>query len=238
MKTIAIIPTRYHSTRLPAKPLIDIAGKPMIQHVYEQVKKSNVDDVIIACDDKRILDTVDNFNGKAIMTSKHHTNGSSRISEVAQKIDADIIINVQGDEPLISPNAINTLITAFKDKSCICATLKSKIIDVDEINNSNTVKVITDINNNAIYFSRFAIPFVRDNNNSFTYYKHIGIYGFTKDFLLEYSNMPASKLELSESLEQLRILENGYKIKVLETEEQFIGVDTMEDLQKVRDLLL
>lgn len=237
MKKIAVIPARYDSTRLPGKPLLEIAGKPMIQHVYERTSQADVDDVMIACDDEKILEAVKKFGGKAIMTRRNHLNGSSRIAEVVENIEADIVINVQGDEPLINPAAINQLIQSLKDSTCHCATLKSEIMDGDEVGDPNTVKVITDINGHGIYFSRHAIPYVRNNRNQ-KYYKHIGIYGYKKDFLLNYVKMPPSDLELAESLEQLRIIENGYAIKVLETKHEFIGVDTMEDLEKVRKLLI
>lgn len=237
MRKIAVIPARYDSTRLPGKPLLDIAGKPMIQHVYERVLQANLDDVIIACDDTRVFEAVKEFNANVIMTRRDHLNGSSRIAEVLQEVETDIVINVQGDEPLINPEAINQLVDLLNDSRCLCATLKSEIIDVNEINDPNTVKVITDINDNAIYFSRFGIPYLRNNLNV-KYYKHIGIYGYKKDFLMKYVKMDPSMLEISESLEQLRILENGFDIKVLETEFDFIGVDTYEDLEKVRNLLL
>lgn len=237
MRKIAVIPARYDSTRLPGKPLLDIAGRPMIQHVYERVLQANLDEVIIACDDIRVFEAVKKFNANVIMTRKDHLNGSSRIAEVLNEIETDIVINVQCDEPLINPIAINQLVNLLNDPECLCATLKSLIIDINEINDPNTVKVITDINNNAIYFSRFGIPYVRNNVN-IKYFKHIGIYGYKKDFLMKYVKMKPSMLEISESLEQLRILENGYDIKVLETDFDFISVDTYEDLEKVRKILL
>lgn len=237
MKKIAIIPARYESKRLPGKPLLDINGKSMIQHVYERALMADLNDVIIACDDQRIFEEVKGFNGNVVMTSKDHLNGSSRIAEVAEKIEADIILNIQGDEPLINPDAINQILDAFNVTECMCATLKSEIINREEVNDPNTVKVITDVNNNAIYFSRFPLPYVRGNQKQ-KYFKHIGIYGYKKEFLLNYVTMSPSSLEISESLEQLRIIENGYKIKVFLTQCEFIGVDTLDDLIKVRKLIV
>lgn len=236
MKVVAIIPARLKSTRLPNKPLADINGKPMIQHVYERVSKADLDDVIVACDDLEIFDFVRSFGGNVVMTSVNHINGSSRIAEVAGNIEADVILNVQGDEPLINKELINRVIEGVSDSNCVMATLKQKIIHMDEIKDPNCVKVITDCFHNAIYFSRFPVPYLRDNQVH-EYYKHIGIYAYKKKFLLKYVNMKPSELELAESLEQLRVLENGYKIKVLETFTNLIGVDTQADLEKVREIL-
>lgn len=231
MDIIAIIPARMASTRLPNKPLADINGKPMIQHVYERVIKSDVSDVIVACDHEHVKEVVQGFGGKAVLTRMDHLNGSSRIAEVAEKINADYIINVQGDEPLINAEILNLLISGIaKDIDVI--TLKQRITEEKDIDNPNCVKVVTDKDDNGIYFSRSRIPYNRESFDR--YYKHIGIYGYSKDFLLKYVNMPPTPLEIAESLEQLRILENGYNIKVLETDHQLIGVDTPEDLERVR----
>lgn len=235
MRIIGIIPARLNSTRLPNKPLLDINGKPMIQHVYERVIKSNLDDVIVACDDQLVYNTVTSFGGKAIMTSPNHLNGSTRIAEVAKNIMADYIINIQGDEPMISFEVINDLLKEI-DSSINVITLKQKIDNDIDVDNPNIVKIITDVNNNAIYFSRSRIPY---NRNPYRiYYKHIGIYGFKKEFLIKYVDMLPTKLEVSESLEQLRIIENGYKIKVVETNHKLLGVDTIDDLVTVRKLLI
>lgn len=236
MKKVAIIPARYKSTRLPGKPLADINGKPMIQHVYERVSKANLDDVIVACDHKDIYDCVNSFGGKVMMTREDHINGSSRIAEVAENIEADIILNVQGDEPLINEQIINRVIEAFEDELCVVATLKKKIENKADVENPNCVKVITDKNDNAIYFSRYPLPYLREKREH-TFYKHIGIYAYKKEFLFKYIQMEPTALELAESLEQLRVIENGYNIKVLETNEMLIGVDTQEDLEKVREIL-
>ncbi len=234
MKVVGIIPARLMSTRLQQKPLVDINGKYMIQHVYERALKSNLDDVIVACDDIKVFEAVTSFGGKAMMTSKDHLNGSSRIAEVAKDISADYVINIQGDEPLITPILINEIINAV-EPSVHVVTVKQKLIEDKDIDNPNCVKVITDLNNNAIYFSRSRIPFNRENFNN--YYKHIGIYCYQKDFLMKYVELKPSSLELAESLEQLRIIENGYKLKVIETTQVLIGVDTEEDLAHVRKLL-
>ncbi|MCI7223630.1 3-deoxy-manno-octulosonate cytidylyltransferase, partial [Fusobacterium sp.] len=232
MKFLGIIPARYSSTRLEAKPLKKIHGHTMIEWVYKRAKKSELHDLVVATDDKRIYDEVISFGGKAIMTSETHPNGTSRIAEVCEKMnDYDVIINIQGDEPLIEADMINSLINTFKEnKDLVMATLKHKLNSKEEIENPNSVKVICDKNNYAIYFSRSVIPYPRKNEN-ISYYKHIGIYAYKRDFVIEYSKMPSSPLEEAESLEQLRVLENGYKIKVLETSHSLIGVDTEQNLQ-------
>lgn len=238
MRFLGVIPARYSSTRLEGKPLKDICGHTMIEWVYKRCKKSKLDDVIVATDDERIFKEVLNFGGKAFMTSKNHSNGTSRIAELCEKIsDFDVVINIQGDEPLIEAEMIDSLINSFvEDKELNMATLKHKIISEKEVNDPNNVKVVTDIDNFAVYFSRAAIPFPRKNKD-FTYYKHVGIYGYKRDFVLKYVTMPSSPLEEIESLEQLRVLENGYKIKVLETKYEIIGVDTEENLKEVIDYI-
>jgi len=238
MKITSIIPARYSSSRLPGKPLKDICGKTMIQRVYEQAKKVNlIDEVIVATDDQKIFNEVRSFNGNIIMTSKAHKTGTDRLAEVAAKIDTDIIVNVQGDEPLINSSVIKSAIEPLlTDDSLKMSTLKHLINDEEEINNPNIVKVITDKNNNAIYFSRSKIPYAR-NSQKFNYYKHIGLYVYRSDFLLKFAEMKPTPFEIQESLEQLRVIENGYKIKVIETEYDSIGVDTEEDLDKVRNIL-
>nr|WP_293992870.1 3-deoxy-manno-octulosonate cytidylyltransferase [uncultured Fusobacterium sp.] len=234
MKFLGIIPARYSSTRLEAKPLKKIHGHTMIEWVYKRAKKSELHDLVVATDDKRIYDEVISFGGKAIMTSETHPNGTSRIAEVCEKMDDyDVIINIQGDEPLIETDMINSLINTFKEnKDLVMATLKHKLNSKEEIENPNSVKVVCDKNNYAIYFSRSIIPYPRKNEN-ISYYKHIGIYAYKRDFVIEYSKMLSSPLEEAESLEQLRVLENGYKIKVLETSHSLIGVDTEQNLQDV-----
>ncbi|MCF2627217.1 3-deoxy-manno-octulosonate cytidylyltransferase [Fusobacterium mortiferum] len=238
MKFLGVIPSRYASTRLEGKPLKDICGHTMIEWVYKRTKLSNLDEVVVATDDERIYKEVERFGGKAILTSKEHENGTSRIAEVCTKYeDYDVIVNVQGDEPLIEPEMINSIINSFKEDDTISmSTLKYKIDTMEEIENPNYVKVITDKKGYALYFSRSVIPYPRklDIQN---YYKHVGIYGYKRDFVVEYAKMEPTPLELSESLEQLRALENGYRIKVIETPYKIIGVDTQEELEKVREYI-
>lgn len=238
MKFLGVIPSRYASTRLEGKPLKDICGHTMIEWVYKRTKLSNLDEVVVATDDERIHEEVERFGGKAILTRKDHENGTSRIAEVCEKYsDYDVIVNVQGDEPLIEPNMINSIIDSFKEDDTISmSTLKYKLDTMEDIENPNYVKVITDKKGYAIYFSRSVIPYPRklDIQN---YYKHVGIYGYKRDFVIEYAKMEPTPLELSESLEQLRALENGYRIKVMETPYKILGVDTQEELEKVREYI-
>lgn len=239
-KIIAIIPSRYGSSRFPGKPLAFIKGKPMIQHVYENVKKVKaLDEIYVATDDKRILDAVTAFGGKALLTSGTHTCGTDRLAECAQILNLeenDLVLNIQGDEPMINEEMILDLLSCFTSDDVYMGTLKKKITESDELQNSNVVKVICDVNENAIYFSRFCIPFERGEKKA-VHYKHIGAYGYRKWFLMKYSNMPKTELELAESLEQLRVLENGYKIRVKETQFQTVGVDTPEQLLQVEKLM-
>jgi len=238
MKFLGVIPSRYASTRLEGKPLKDICGHTMIEWVYKRTKLSNLDEVVVATDDERIYEEVERFGGKAILTRKDHENGTSRIAEVCEKYsDYDVIVNVQGDEPLIEPDMINSIIDSFKEDDTISmSTLKYKLDTMEDIENPNYVKVITDRKGYAIYFSRSVIPYPRklDIQN---YYKHVGIYGYKRDFVIEYAKMEPTPLELSESLEQLRALENGYRIKVMETPYKILGVDTQEELEKVREYI-
>lgn len=238
MKTIAVIPSRYASTRFPGKPLALIDGYPMIQWVYSNVKKVEVlDDVYVATDDQRIADCVASFGGKAIMTSSNHTCGTDRIAECARKLelsDEDLVLDIQGDEPLISQQMILDLYNIFQDKNVYMGTLKKLIERESELENPNVVKVITDQNDDALYFSRYCLPYERDGVKV-NHYKHIGAYGYTTWFLLKYSSMAKTPLEKSESLEQLRVLENGFKIRVKETKYQTIGVDTPEQIQDVEN---
>ena len=234
-KVVVIIPSRFDSTRFKGKPLAEINGKPMIFHVYNKSKKArNVDDVIIATDDERIKTAVEDFDGKVMMTSKKHHTGTERVAEVAKVITADIVVNVQGDEPLINPKCIEQVIEPLiSNKDIKMTTMMTKIKNEEELNNPNTAKVVTDQKGFALYFSRSLIPYPR-NKEAFEIFKHIGIYGYRKDFLLDFANMPQTVLEKIESLEQLRALENGIKIKVIETKYDSIGVDTPEDLELVR----
>ncbi len=236
-KIVAVIPARYQSSRFPGKPLAMIAGKSMIQRVYEQVKQAvGINEVIVATDDKRIYNTVQRFNGKVVMTGECNC-GTERVHEAIKDNICDIVINVQGDEPLISPKMIEELVSVFSDNDVVMATLCKEIVDENEVNNPNIVKVVRDKNDDALYFSRYPIPFNRDGRSDIKYYKHIGIYGYTKDFLREYVQTEISLLETAECLEQLRVLENGYKIKVKETIYDSIGVDKQEDILKIEAVL-
>ena len=235
---IGVIPARYGSTRLPAKALAIIGGKPMIQHVYERCLKAKLlNEVLVATDDKRIFEAVINFGGNVVMTSGAHKSGTDRIGEAVKNIKCDIVVNIQGDEPMIDPKNIDKAIEPLNnDKTINVATLCFKISDAKEITDPNKVKVVFDANSNALYFSRSTVPYNRDNGKT-DYYKHIGLYVYRKDYLMKFIKFKPSKLELSEKLEQLRILESGEKIKVIETKIDSYSVDTASDLQKIRKLI-
>ncbi|MCI6086830.1 MAG: 3-deoxy-manno-octulosonate cytidylyltransferase [Selenomonas sp.] len=234
-KTLCVIPARYASTRLPGKPLKDIAGEPMICRVYDRASLAQrTEATVVATDDKRIETVVEAHGGHAVMTKKDHPTGTDRLAEVAEKLpDYDLIINVQGDEPLIDPDLIDSLAAAFDDDPELqMATVKTEIADEAEQANPNNVKVVTDKNGYALYFSRSLLPYPR-HHLGIPVYKHIGIYAYKRDFLLKYAKLEPTPLERAESLEQLRALENGYRIKVIETTSRFVGVDTEEDLAEV-----
>ena len=249
MKVIAVIPARYGSKRFEGKPLVDILGKPMIQWVYEGVGQSKlIEEVIVATDDQRILEAVQRFGGKAVMTSPGHPSGSDRVAEVARKLRSEFIVNVQGDEPLIKGSIIDKAIRPLlKDETLDMSTLMTRIEDVKDWLNPNQGKVVVDQKGFALYFSRSPIPFPRDLNMeqllrkpvekrgifSKRVFKTIGLYVFRRAFLLRFAKMKPTPLEKIEKLEQLRALENGYKIKVVPVDYEPIGVDTPEDLQKV-----
>lgn len=239
-KTVAIIPARYDSSRFPKKLTYELLGKPIIIAVYDNVKAvSEIDDVIIATDSKDIMDICSKNNAKAIMTSKSHTSGTSRIIEAAKKIDCDIVINVQGDEPLINEEILSPIIKCFEDEKVDIATIKSKIEnDSHLIKDENAVKVVCDSNDYAMYFSRATIPHKRfDNDIEVKYCKHIGVYAFRKNILLKIEKLKECDCERIEKLEQLRWLYNGMKIKVLETNQFIHGIDTIEDLEFVQEYL-
>jgi len=234
MNILCVIPARYYSTRLPGKPLADIAGKPMIQRVYERaILAKRPAQVIVATDHQLVYDTVIGFGGKVMLTSSEHPTGTDRLAEVAEHFpDVDLIINVQGDEPLIPPEIIDQLADTFDGHQDLqMATLMTEM-DENEYNNPSAVKVITDLQGYALYFSRSLIPYPR-TETGVPIYKHIGIYAYRRDFLLKFAKMSPTPLEKTESLEQLRALEHGYRIKVLKTNFKSIGVDTMEDLEEV-----
>jgi len=241
MDVIGIIPARYSSTRFPGKVLADILGKPMIQHVWERAKQAVVlEDLIIACDDERVARVAEEFGARVALTAKGHTSGTDRICEVINPLDVKIVVNIQGDEPLIHPTMIDAVAQALLDDSSISmATVMKTIEDPEVINDPSIVKVVIDKNNFALYFSRSPIPFHAKESEikSPLYFKHIGLYGYTKDFLFIYKNLPVSRLERVESLEQLRVLEEGFRIKVIETKYDSIGVDTPQDLEKVKEYL-
>jgi 3-deoxy-manno-octulosonate cytidylyltransferase (CMP-KDO synthetase) len=238
MEAIGVIPARYASTRFSGKVLVDICGKPMVQHVWERAKKALLlDDVIIACDDERVLSAGREFGANCLMTAKGHLSGSDRITEVVGPMDVKVVVNIQADEPLIEPIMIDRLVeTLLGDGSIYMATLIRQIDDQEEINNPDTVKVTIDKNNFALYFSRAAIPY-RAGKAKTVYYKHVGLYAYSKDFLFTYKNIAASPLEKAEKLEQLRVLEEGFRIKTIETKINTVGVDTQEDLERVRRIL-
>ena len=272
MKAVAIIPARYASTRLPGKPLLVIKGKPLIQYVYERVKASSVQQVIVATDDERIAAAVKGFGGEAVLTSPRHRSGTERVAEVAAGIDADIIVNCQGDEPLIPPEAIDKAIAAFaQDPSLMVTTLITPLEKGEDLCNPHLVKVVVDHDGYALYFSRAPIPYPRNvlekiagggplaNDEPFKgfelikkldkpevalwpkglrgYWQHIGLYAFQRVFLLKLTALPPSHLEKQEGLEQLRILENGYRIKTVICSTPSIGNDTPEDVERFKALI-
>lgn len=238
---VGIIPARYASTRFPAKPLAFLGGKQVIQHVYEQVSKV-LDAVYVATDDQRIVEAVEAFGGKVVMTSSAHKSGTDRCREAVDKIGKsfDVVINIQGDEPFIQPSQLKTLMECFSDIQTQIATLVkpfSEKSDWKDLQNANSPKVVIDSNDFALYFSRSVIPYIRGEEqekwlNQHVFYKHIGLYAYRLEVLNEITSLPQSSLELAESLEQLRWIENGYKIKVGKTNVETIGIDTPEDLEK------
>ncbi len=265
MSAIVIIPARYHSTRFPGKPLAPLKGIPVIQHVYQNASGSLLaEDVIVATDSKVIFDKVLDFGGKCVMTSSKHISGTDRIAEVARSLNYDIIVNVQGDEPLIKPEMIDNVISLLDDSRASMGTLAKKIIDKGEIFDPNIVKVVFDKDDFTLYFSRAPIPYHRDEwelksrgqgagRKEFEYvlehqapraerpafycYKHIGIYSYRREVLIKLSELPPSRIELIEKLEQMRALENDFKIKVKETSLEIFGVDTPEDLERIEKCL-
>jgi 3-deoxy-manno-octulosonate cytidylyltransferase (CMP-KDO synthetase) len=235
MKVLCVIPARYASTRLPGKPLADIAGKPMICRVYERASQAKrISHTLAATDDQRVYDAVVADGGEAMMTRKDHPTGTDRLAEVAAAYpDMDLIINVQGDEPLIEPAVIDDLAAVFDGEADLqMATVATPMLEKEEQENPNNVKVVMDKDGYALYFSRSMLPYPRVQTK-LPVYKHIGIYAYKREFLLRYAEMAPTPLEKAESLEQLRALENGYRIKVIKTDCHFVGVDTAEDLQAV-----
>ena len=238
-KTAIIIPARYSSTRLPGKPLLEVKGKPIIQYVYEAAKKSTLqDEVIVATDDERIKKAVEAFNGKCEMTSPNHKCGSDRIAEIANRHpEFEYILNLQGDEPQITPEVIDLAISALKnDETADISTLLREITSKEQINNPNCVKCVFDNDFNALYFSRCPIPYER-NEGEAPYYAHIGVYCYKKSSLIKMTQLPQADIEKQESLEQLRALKNGMKIKVALTDLNPTGIDTIEDYEKFKSIV-
>ena len=239
MKIVAVIPARYQSKRFKGKPLALIAGKPMIEHVVQQTKSCpEVNEIYVATDDQRIYDCVQKFGGRAIMTSENHQSGTDRIAEAVETIqlaDRDIVVNIQGDQPIFHQSMLSQLVEALINNPTIpMSTLMHNIIDDDLLRDTNKVKVVVDRNGCALYFSRSPIPFYRDNvSKKAIHYKHIGLYAYRKEFLVAFTQLPFGLLEQAEKLEQLRVLEQGYKIKVVETAFDSIEVDTPEDIKRV-----
>jgi 3-deoxy-manno-octulosonate cytidylyltransferase (CMP-KDO synthetase) len=243
MKFIGIIPARYASTRFPGKPLAMLGGRTVIQRVYEQAT-AILDEAYVATDDERIFQAVEQFGGRAIMTRADHKSGTDRIEEAAEKIgtQADVIINIQGDEPFIQKSQIETLMHLFDEPSTQISTLGKRFESIEAAMNPNSPKIVTDKRGFALYFSRSIIPYVRGKEQSewlqhFPYLKHLGLYAYRREVLQEVTQLPQSPLEIAESLEQLRWLENGYRIRVGLTDVETVGIDTPEDLQRAEEFL-
>lgn len=240
MKVIGVIPARYGSTRLEGKPLKDICGKPMVQLVYEVAQKAHLlDQVYVATDDQRIVAAVEKFGGKARLTSPKHNTGTDRVAEAAASIEADIVANIQGDEPLLNPAMIDEVVDPFlTEPGLLMSTICVPIIKEEQLNNPNVVKVVFDLKGYALYFSRSLIPYPRKPDN-FQAYEHLGLYAYRKDFLMTYVKIPQTRLEINESLEQLRVLESGYRLKIIVSahEHNGLSVDTQEDLEKVCQII-
>lgn len=240
-QVVVVIPSRYAATRLPGKPLINLAGKPMVQHVYERAKLAQtVHRILVATDDQRIVDAVRAFGGEVRMTRSDHRTGTERIAEVAAHEPGDVFVNVQGDEPLIDPVAIDTAVAALlEEPPAQVSTVATPIRHVPDIMDPNIVKTVLDFDSNALYFSRAPVPWVRDTQQKVhvKYWKHLGLYVFQRDALLEYATLPQGELEKIEQLEQLRWLENGWKIRVAEVEHDAVSVDVPEDVTRVEKLL-
>jgi 3-deoxy-manno-octulosonate cytidylyltransferase (CMP-KDO synthetase) len=238
LRILGVIPARYASSRFPGKALVPIAGKTMLEHVWERASAARyLTEVVIATDDERIRAAAEKFGARVRMTRDDHASGTDRAAEVASASNAELVVNIQGDEPLIDPAAIDAAVVGMlNDEDAVMGTLKKRIERVEEIANPNVVKVVTDVRGNAIYFSRSPIPFVRDSGESAVCFKHIGLYVYQREFLLCYPDLPVGPLENAERLEQLRAIENGHRIRVVETEYESIGVDTPEDWERVASL--
>lgn len=241
VRVVVVIPARYASTRLPGKPLVSLAGKPMIQRVYERAKLAQrADRVVVATDDERIVKAVEGFGGEARMTRSDHRTGTERVAEVAAHEEGDVFVNVQGDEPLLDPVAIDTAVASLlEEPAAAIGTVATPIKTPADIMDPNVVKTVLDFDGNALYFSRAPIPWVRDTASKIQvrHLKHLGLYVFQREALLEYPTLPQGELERIEQLEQLRWLENGWKIRVAEVEHDAVSVDVPEDVKRVEKLL-
>jgi len=241
-KVLAVIPARYASSRFPGKIIAPVAGKPVVYLTYlRAIQAKLISEALIAADDERVVEALRPYDVRVVMTRNDHPSGTDRIAEVAANSDADIIVNVQGDEPLIDPKTIDETIQPLLDQPDVCmSTARNLIVDPEQIDNPNVVKVVCDARGHALYFSRCAIPFIRDAADRAAappcYWQHVGLYVYRRDFLLRFAKMPQTPLEKLEKLEQLRVLENGFMIAVVDTEYDSVGVDTPEDLEKVRSL--
>jgi 3-deoxy-manno-octulosonate cytidylyltransferase (CMP-KDO synthetase) len=248
---VALIPARYESTRFPGKPLADLAGRPMIEHVYRRAAAAkSVNAVVVATDDARIAAAVEEFGGFARLTRSSHRSGTDRLAEVAEDLPCDIVVNVQGDEPLVDPRTLDELTAPLEaDPSLQMTTVRRRVTDPEDYTNPHVVKVVVDADGNALYFSRSPIPFVRaasgetasgaisDPRSPIAVFKHLGLYAYRRSFLLAFARLQPTPLEIAESLEQLRALEHGFRIRTVETEHDSIGVDTPEDLERARRLV-
>jgi 3-deoxy-manno-octulosonate cytidylyltransferase (CMP-KDO synthetase) len=239
VSAVAIIPARFHSTRLPAKALADIAGRPMIEHVYRRASAArSVSRVIVATDDRRIADAVERFGGEAMMTSPAHQSGTDRLAEAAAALTCDVVVNVQGDEPLLDPRAIDAAVAPFvADPHLEMTTLRRRIADAEELHNPSVTKVVVDEDGFAMYFSRAPIPYTRAGQPAAQAWAHVGLYAYRRSTLMRLASLPPTPLERAEALEQLRALAHGIRIKAVETSHAGIGVDTPEDLARVREML-
>lgn len=237
MKIVALIPARYAASRFPGKLMQILGDKPVIVHTYLNTRETGLfDDVVVVTDSEEICLVIQQIGGKAIMSKKEYVSGTDRIAEVAVNTDADVFINVQGDEPFVNMDALDSLCKLFSHPSTVVASLMHRI-NKQDAENPNAVKVVTDLEGNALYFSRSLIPYLRDSHDSCTYYKHIGVYGYRKDALLHISKLDPTRLEVAEKLEQLRILENGIKIKLAEIKEWSVAIDTPEDFERAKLIL-
>ena len=236
---VAIIPARYQSSRFPGKALALLDGRPLIEHVYRRTSQVRaIARVLVATDDDRIRQAVEGFGGAAIMTSPRHPSGTDRLAEVARHLDCDIVVNVQGDEPAIEPAMIECALEPFRDPTVVMGTVRRRLSSPDELSNPHVVKVVVDGNGDALYFSRAPIPWARDADGHFApgaTFKHIGLYVYRREFLLTFASLAATPLEQAESLEQLRALEHGFRIRTVETPYDSVGVDTPDDLERVRE---